>query len=63
MVDTTNMTMIKEYDKFILYKHNKTGIKECIMKIDLIEHDPLESERMYSGNKWERGEFRYGDSN
>ena len=51
MVDTKDLEKIKEYDKFILFKHKKTGIKECIMKIDLV---PKTNKRMKMGNKWER---------
>lgn len=58
MVDTTNLTQIKEYDKFILYKHNKTGVKECILKIDLIEPELDIREKVHPMNKWERGLYR-----
>ena len=45
-----DMTKIKEYDNFILYKHNKTGIRECFMKIDLF---PAKNpDKKYSA-KWE----------
>lgn len=58
MVDTTNLTQIKEYDKFILFKNNKTGIKECILKTDLIETLPEEKPKIHPMNKWERESYR-----
>ena len=36
MVNTKDLIKIKEYDKYILFKHKDTGIRECILKIDLI---------------------------
>lgn len=36
MLDTKELIKIKEYDKYILFKHKDTGIRECILKIDLI---------------------------
>jgi len=36
MVDTKDLIKIKEYDRFVLFEHKNTGIKECILKTDLI---------------------------
>ena len=58
MVDTTNLTQIKEYEKFILFKNNKTGIRECILKIDLIEPRLEEKPKIHPMNKWEREAYR-----
>ena len=33
-----DLIKIKEYDNFILYKHENTGIRECFMKTDLIKN-------------------------
>ena len=30
-----NLVKIKEYDKFVLFENKKTGLRECILKIDL----------------------------
>lgn len=42
---------IKEYDRFVLFQHKDTGIKECIMKSDLKKP---ENKREYHNAKWER---------
>ncbi len=36
MVDTKELVKIKEYDRFVLFEHKETGIKECILKTDLV---------------------------
>ena len=36
-MDTKDLIKIKEYDRYILFKHKDTGIRECILKIDLID--------------------------
>ena len=51
MVDTKDLIKIKEYDKYILFKHKDTGIRECILKIDLI---PRKNEKQVRRNTWER---------
>jgi len=47
MANTKDLIKIKEYDKFILFQHKDTGIRECILKIDLIPGKSLK-------RKWER---------
>ena len=54
MVDTKELIKIKEYDRFILFEHKNTKIKECILKIDL---DNLKNEKKHNQNKWERSEY------
>lgn len=51
MVDTKDLIKIKEYDRFVLYEHKNTGIKECILKIDLV---PRKNEKQACRNTWER---------
>lgn len=36
MINTKDLIKIKEYDKYVLFKHKDTGIRECILKIDLV---------------------------
>lgn len=54
MVDTKDLIKIKEYDRFVLFEHKNTGIKECILKIDLVR---LKNKKKDSENKWERSEY------
>ena len=51
MVDTKDMIKIKKYDRFVLFEHKNTGIKECILKTDLFPH---KNEKRVRGNTWER---------
>ena len=46
MVNTKDLIKIKEYDRYVLFKH-KAGYMECILKVDLL---PPKAER----GKWER---------
>ena len=55
MVNTKDLIKIKEYDRFILFQHKNTGIKECIMKVDLVK---ITNERQKTVGKWERKENR-----
>ena len=36
MINTKDLIKIKEYDRFVLYEHKDTRIRECILKIDLV---------------------------
>ena len=47
MVNTKDLIKIKEYDRYILFKHKETGIRECILKVDLFPPKDLK-------RKWER---------
>ena len=40
------LVKIKEYDKFVLFQDKNTGIRECILKIDL--------KKKYKKNTWEK---------
>lgn len=51
MINTKDLIKIKEYDKYILFKHKDTGIRECILKIDLV---PRKNEKQVCRNTWER---------
>jgi hypothetical protein len=55
MVDTKDLEKIKEYDKFVLFRHKKTGVKECILKIDLV---PQHEHKIGLGNKWDRDGYK-----
>lgn len=60
MVDTKDLEKIKEYDKFILYRHKKTGIRECILKVDLLpdRDQNLNFGTGNKGNKWDRSGYK-----
>ena len=53
MVDTKDLTKIREYDRYILFQNKHTGIRECFLKVDL---DLIKNEKMKYKNKWERDE-------
>ena len=54
MRNTKDLIKIKEYDKYILFQHKCTGIRECFLKIDL---DPVVNQKKDYENKWERSEY------
>jgi len=54
MRDTKDLIKIKEYDKYILFQHKNTGIRECFLKVDLIPPGKLKKAHE---NKWERSEY------
>lgn len=60
MIDTKEWEKVKEYDKFVLFKHKKTGIRECILKIDLMPRTKrdLRFGTGAKGNKWDRTGFK-----
>ena len=55
MIDTKDLEKIKEYDKFVLFKHKKTGIRECILKIDLVLQ---QGQKVGLSNKWDRDGYK-----
>lgn len=55
MVDTKDLEKVKEYDKFVLFRNKKTGRKECILKIDLVN---IPKQRLDKESKWEMEEYR-----
>lgn len=55
MVDTKDLIKIKEYDRYILFKHKDTGIRECILKTDLV---PQHQQKISLGNKWDRDGYK-----
>lgn len=54
MVNTKDLIKIKEYDKFVLFQHKDTGIRECFLKIDLINR---KNDKQTYRNKWERSDM------
>lgn len=60
MVDTKEWEKVKEYDKFVLFRNKKTGIRECILKIDLIPCTKIDLRfgTGSKGNKWDRTGFK-----
>lgn len=47
MINTKDLIKIKEYDRFVLFQDKNTGIRECILKIDLLKPESQKK-------KWER---------
>lgn len=54
MINTKDLIKIKEYETYILFQHKDTGIRECILKVDLF---PIENTKKSYENKWERSEY------
>jgi hypothetical protein len=55
MIVTKELEKIKEYDRFILFRDKKTGIRECILKTDLVK---IKNEKRAKENKWEMEEYK-----
>lgn len=55
MIDTKEWEKVKEYEKFVLFRHKKTGVRECILKIDLID---IPKQRLDKESKWEMEEYK-----
>lgn len=54
MINTKDLIKIKEYDRFILFEHKNTGLKECFLKVDLY---PTQKQKKNYESKWERSEY------
>lgn len=50
MIDTKDLIKIKEYDKYVLFKHKNTGYMECFLKVDL--NPPPNVKQKYIHEKW-----------